>query len=366
MQNDLVHVMNILHYLVHVTNTNKEMSLEFSLKFNFLEAKGFSDNKINGYIKIGDQIFSVNFTKLFYLSPSLRTQISVQKAESANSIHILDSIPIIEPKNYSVFFDYVNGHEIKLDFHNAHDLNELARLFHIPSILEYSMPLLIFIQQMKTIRKQVISNSNPQRDIIHALALLFPLVSRLPLTATIFPLLRVETMKQILLDEKLFPISDDSKVRSMMPYLERFSDEVVSYFSKNSFSINESLYNEVQLATKSLTPKIQKNILQFLKKKSSDNNDSDIMTKIEKEEFVRCWENFMNQLSPFKFVYQEEKEEIEEEKEEKETHSQTLSSTSSFEVLDVFSTNVSDVPEEKIHFSTEFLRPSNNPFSLKT
>ena len=339
------------------------MSIEFNLKYDFSEDTDFIDTGTYGIIRIDDNSFRVNWSKFFHLSSAIQKQMTLEKLLSQQLIILKDC----KQKNYfnglHSIFNYIDGDQIKIDYSNYKEINYLAHYFGLSKICEISTPLTIFYQQVKLIRKQIGADTP---EVIHILAILFPLIQRLPITFSIFDLIKHQTMIKILDDSKLFPISDDEKVKVLYHYLEDFPDVILHYISRHVYYISEILFNDLHEKIKSLPEKVGQAFFQSIKigMKGTGNSAIERLNRIREKEFLDCWDNFVSNLSQSKCYRPLDKDE---EKRNFQMIStpiyQTMSNSSSYDILNQIP--VEETPTQpEIHFSTQYLNPSEKHYIL--
>ena len=343
------------------------MSIEFYLKYDFSKASGFVDHGNYGVVRIDNGNYRVNWSKFYHLSSSIKKQISFDKLNSQQLITITDGKSLSNTNFYQIIFNYIDGEQIKIDYSNYFEINSLANYFGISNICEISTPLTIFFQQVKSLRKQI-SVETP--EMIHILALLFPLIERLPITVSIFDLIKIKVIVQILEDSMLYPISDDLKITVLFNSIKPNADNslILNYMLRNHFSISEILFIDLEEKMKTFPEKLTQTFFQNIKigLKGTGKTANEQISKIKEKEFYGCWNNFVSNLSQTQCYYPPDKEK------DKKHHQitstpfyQTMSNASSIDFLDQIpiEETPTESPQEN-HFSTEFLDPNKKHYIL--
>ena len=277
------------------------MSLSFPVRFDFDEAEGFEEMNNTITVHLCGYSANLNYSKLRFLSPAIRATISCDIIPS-DGIDITDNLEALlkDPNNVDLIFSYINGSEIHITTKNVLDINRLAYLFHFSQIIEISTPLLIFVQQMKLLRKAIIEMGITE-SIIKTIAILFPLIQRLPIESAVLPLLPFNAVADLIDHEKLFPISDDSKIRALFPFFEIIHpQDLLNYFMTHNFTLLEDTFEEADRLIVKLPEFFQKPISEHIGLQiphPKPHSGRSFYEVLQEAEFKRCWRNFLMNLS---------------------------------------------------------------------
>lgn len=224
---------------------------------------------------------------------------------SSKLAHVLNTNPTIssitikdqfsaDSESIKGFLSFFNGKPLAITPENCKYLFEIITKFGITELLTLIVPYCFLFQQLD-FYKQQINSDEKYFNASEFLSVIFPIVR----VTEYINLINLQDLINILESPNLFPISQETKLLSLVKYFEEDPDnkDLVDYLTTHKSYVSHEIKTLVDIYTEKLDEFMKEQVTNSIKYY----NSLESYSNIEKFEIQRCWDNFVSNMSSLSF-----------------------------------------------------------------
>ena len=253
------------------------MAIQWKLRYDFTKSGISSDYTTQ--IKVNGKDFSITNSYFSHLSKNYSQQLVRQYEIRYLYLENVDHMKCLEK-----FFAFCNGQFVEFDFFNSHIIFIIAHFFRINILIDITETFITLEDKINIAVKYLIKQPHASTETVitesaEFVAQVFPIINRFKGLAAIFGWLPCSIVIRVLTSKNLFPISGDSKISVIIPYIMHFSDEMLMLL-KSHLKVSSKYYRLFAQSLTMFPPEKRAMFLECLSPEMPD-YESDVLQEIE-------------------------------------------------------------------------------------